>query len=289
MTKNIAEKFCGRFLLFMKGGSFLIPHLKKGKNNMTRNEEKEFYEEIKDWDFSKFEIETDKLTNWNLYEILNKVTNKDSKILDLGTGGGEKVIECFPECEEILATDFSEGMIETANKNLKESGRKNITFRLMDNLNMDVPDDYFDVVVARNTVTDPKQIYKCLKKGGYLLVRGVDKYDCLSLKLAFGRGQGQNDIDPISVIDYKNILNAGFKDVELVPIHEREYFKNEMLFKAFLKKVPIIDDFSEELGDNKQYYGTDLDEEILNNYIKENTYNGKIRLLRRYYGIIARK
>ncbi len=256
---------------------------------MTRKQEKEFYEEIKDWDFSKFEIETDKLTNWDLFEILNKIADKDSKILDLGTGGGEKVIKYFPECAEILATDFSEGMIETANKNLKESGRKDITFRLMDNLNMKVPDDYFDVVVARNTITDPKQIYKCLKKGGYLLVHGVDKYDCLSLKLAFGRGQGQNDIDPISVIDYKNILNAGFKDVELVPIHEREYFKNEMLFKAFLKKVPIIDDFSEELGDNKQYYGTDLDEEILNNYIKENTYDGKIRLLRRLYGITARK
>ena len=43
---------------------------------MKRNEEKEFYEEIKDWDFSKFEIESDKLTNWDLYEILNKVTNK---------------------------------------------------------------------------------------------------------------------------------------------------------------------------------------------------------------------
>jgi hypothetical protein len=31
MTKNITEKISGRFLLFMKGGSFLIPHLKKGK------------------------------------------------------------------------------------------------------------------------------------------------------------------------------------------------------------------------------------------------------------------
>ena len=60
-------------------------------------------------------------------------------------------------------------------------------------------------------------------------------------------------------------------------------------FKEFLKKVPIIDDFSEELGDNKQYFSNDLDEGLLDKYIKENTYNGKIRLLRRYYGITARK
>ena len=31
---------------------------------------------------------------------------------------------------------------------------------------MDTKDDYYDVVVARNTITDPKQIYKTLKKDG---------------------------------------------------------------------------------------------------------------------------
>ena len=251
--------------------------------------EKEYYEEIKDWDFSKFEIETESLTNWDLYEILNKITNKNSKLLDLGTGGGEKLLKSFPEVKEILGTDYAEPMIETANKNLKASKRKNITFKVMDNLKMDVPNDYFDVVVARNTVTDPKQIYKCLKKGGHLLIHGVDKYDCHSLKMIFGRGQTYNDKTPISIIDYENVLNAGFKEVELIPIHKREYFKNKTLFIEFLKKVPIIDDFSEELGDGKQYFSNNLDEKLIDKYIEENTYNGRIRLLRRYYGIIAKK
>ena len=256
---------------------------------MNQKKEKEFYEVIKDWDFSKFEIQTELLTNWDLYEKLKKLAHKESKLLDLGTGGGEKLLRSFPEAKEILGTDFSEEMIKTAKKNLELSGRKDVTFRLMDNLKMDVPNDYYDVVVARNTVTDPKQIYKCLKSGGYLLIRGVDKADCWSLKLLFGRGQGFNDIKPVSLIDYENVLNAGFKDVELVPIHEREYFKNAYLFKEFLKKVPIIDDFSEEFGDNKDYYSNGFDEETLNNYIQNNTYDGKIRLLRRYYGITARK
>lgn len=256
---------------------------------MTRENEFEYYEEIKDWDFSKFEIESEKLTNWDLYELLRKVTKKNSKILDLGTGGGEKVIKEFPEAKEILGTDYSPAMIETANKNLKESGRKNITFRLMDNLHMDVPKEYYDVVVARNTVTDPKQIYDCLKPGGYLLIRGVDKDDCWSLKMLFGEGQGYHDKKAISIIDYENVLKAGFHEAELVPIHEREYFKNKYLFKEFLKKVPISDDFSEEENDHKDYYKKDLDDDLIEEYIKENTFNGKIRLIRRYYGIIAKK
>ena len=256
---------------------------------MKRNEEKEFYEEIKDWDFSRFEIETESLTNWDLYETLRKISNKDSKILDLGTGGGEKVLEYYPDCKEILGTDFSERMIETAKKYLEKSGRKNISFRVMDNLKMDVPDTYFDIVVARNTVTNPKQIYRCLKKGGYLLIHGIDKADCWNLKFIFGKGQGFADKKSISLIDYENVLKAGFKDVELVPLHKREYFKNEYLFKEFLKKVPIIDDFSEIENDNKEICQTSIDEEKISQYISDNTYNGKIRLLRRYYGITARK
>ena len=256
---------------------------------MKQIKEKEFYEEIKDWDFSKFEIESESLTKWDLYELLNEYATPESRILDLGTGGGEKLLKFFPQAKEILGTDFSEGMIKTAKKNLIESGREDVTFRIMDNLNMDVPDDYFDIVVARNTITDPKQIYKCLKKGGHLLLTGVDKDDCWGLKLLFGRGQGFHDKKPISIIDYENILNAGFKDVELVPIHEREYFKNEYLFKTFLKKVPIIDEFNEEQADHKHYYSQELDEERLDEYIHNNTYDGKIRLLRRYYGITARK
>ena len=287
-NKNTTEKLSGRFLLFMKGGSFLIPQEIK-KEGIIMKDEKEFYDEISDWDFSKYEIETECLTKWELYDELKKIATKDSKILDLGTGGGEKLLEFFPEVKEILGTDFSEGMIETAKKNLAKSGRNNITFRLMDNLRMDVPDNYYDIVVARNTVTDPKQIYKSLKKGGYLLIHGVDREDCWNLKVLFGRGQGFFDTKSMSLVDYENVLNAGFKDVELIPIYEREYYKNSEIFKDFLKKVPIIDDFSEEKFDNKECYSHDLDEKIIDKYIKENTYNRKIRLLRRCYGIIARK
>jgi len=256
---------------------------------MKQENELKYYEEVKDWNFDKFEIETQSLTKWDLYEELKEKTNQNSKVLDLGTGGGEKVLTSFPQVKEILGTDFSKEMIKTANENLKKSGKKNITFRIMDNLKMDVPDSYYDVVVARNTVTDPKQIYKALRKGGYLLIRGVDKYDCWNLKLMYGKGQAFSDGKPISIIDYENVINAGFKDIELIPIHVREYFKSKELFIEFLKKVPIIDDFSELEDSGKMHYNKELDESLIEKYIKENTYNGKIRLLRRYYGIVAKK
>ena len=253
---------------------------------MKQEKELEYYEQIKDWDFSKFEIETEDLTDWDMYKFLERVTDESSVVLDLGTGGGEKVIECFPEyLDQIIATDFSQEMINTANRNLKESGRKNIVFKVMDNLNMDLEKEKFDVVVARHTVTDPKQIYEVLKPGGYLIIRGVDKYDCHELKRVFGRGQG-SDEKPISIVDYENVLDANFKDVELVPIHKREYFKNKDLLKGFLLKVPIIDDFSNL---HQDFHKKELEDDKLDEYVSKNTYQKGIRLLRRYYGITARK
>ena len=251
-----------------------------------RKEEFEYYEEAKDWNFDYFEIETEKLTRWDLFEELKKIVTKDSRILDLGTGGGEKLLKYFPDCKEIIGTDYSPEMIKTAKQNLKKSGRKNIKFRIMDNLAMDVPKNYFDVVVARHTVTDPKQIYDALKVGGVLLIAGVDKYDCYSLKYLFGRGQCYFDKKPISIIDFENVINAGFKDLELIPVYEREYFKNKKLFVEFLNKVPILDDFSEE---EFQHIIKEIDEELLDQYIRENTYDGRIFLSRVLYGIFARK
>lgn len=243
-----------------------------------KTKEYEFYNKLKNWDFSQIKYEEENLTKWDMYDILRKNTNLQSKILDLGTGGGEKVLTQFPDVSEILGTDFSEEMIKTANYNLLKSHKTNITFRKMDNLNMDTPKDYFDVVVARHTCIDAKQIYDTLKPNGILILRGVDKLDCWQLKRLFGRGQAYDDIIPISFNDYQNILDAGFKKVELVPIHVREYYKSKEDLLSLLLKTPILNEFSEI---------SDL--EKIDEYIKSNTTEKGILLIRRYYGITARK
>lgn len=247
---------------------------------MSQNNASDYYGKLGNWSFDEFGIRTESLTSWDLNELINKYADSDSRILDLGTGGGEKLLADYPECKEILGTDFSPEMIGTAGRNLERSGRKNITFKVMDNLQMDVPDEHFDIVAARHTVTDPVQILKCLKPGGRLLIRGVDKYDCWSLKMLWGRGQAFHDEVPVSIRDYEAVLNAGFTEVELVPIHEREYFRDAETFRAFLEKVPIINVCSEDRT---------LEEDKLQKYIDGNTFGGQIRLLRAYYGISAVK
>ena len=109
----------------------------------------------------------------------------------------------------------------------------------------------------------------------------------LSLKRLFGRGQAYRDKKPISLIDYEAIMDAGFKEIELIPLHVVEYYKTKEDLYALLKKTPILDDFSEEI--NQQYEKQEIEKNLFERYVKENTTKDGINLIRRYYGIIAKK
>ena len=93
--------------------------------------------------------------------------------------------------------------------------------------------------------------------------------------MIFGGGQGWNDPVPVSITDYESVISAGFRDVTLVPICERDYFKDREAFKGFLTKVPILEGAP--------------DDALLDEYIARNTVSGFIRLQRWCYGITARK
>ena len=83
---------------------------------MQENEFK-YYEKIGNWDFSQIKSKTEKLTNWDFYEKIKENTNEKSLCLDLGTGGGERVLKNYPDVGMIIATDYSEKMIKTAKEN----------------------------------------------------------------------------------------------------------------------------------------------------------------------------
>lgn len=252
-----------------------------------KTSEHDYYSELANWSFEDIDYTSEVFTDWIYEDEIKKRVNENTRILDLGTAAGEKVLKKFPDCAEILGTDFSNEMIKTANNNLLQSGRKNISFRVMDNLKMDTPDDYFDLVTARHTIIVPVQIYKTLREGGQLIIRGVDKLDCWSLKRMFGRGQAYHDIKPISLIDYEAIMDAGFKEVELIPLHVIEYYKTKEDLYALLVKTPILDEFSEESFN--EYERKPIEKEIFEKYVEQNTTKKGIRLIRRYYGIIGKK
>ncbi len=242
-----------------------------------------FYQTIGDWDFSQIKYSTEKITNWNFYKIIEENTNEKSICLDLGTGGGENILKNYPEVGMIIATDFSDEMIKTAKENLKRYPTKNVKFIKMDNLNMKVPNDLFNLVSARHTVIDAKQIYDCLTENGIVVIEGVDKKDCWDLKRIFKRGQAYNDEFSISEQDYKGLEKAGFKQIKRVEILENEYYETEADLMALLQKTPIINDFSKIHSNNS------IELDLFNEYVKKYKSEKGILLKRVLYGIVAKK
>lgn len=240
-----------------------------------------FYNETKNWDFSYINCITEQITNWDFYNKIQENSNGNSICLDLGTGGGEKLLKKYPNVRLVIGTDFSKEMIKTAKKNLKKSKRKDIKFILMDNLKIKFPKDFFDIISARHTTINAKQIYKCLKKDGILIIKGVDKKDCWELKEIFKRGQGYNDKITISKKDYIDLKNAGFLYVKKEEIIQFEYYKSPEDLMKLLLKTPILNSYKKE--ENK------IEKELLDKYIKNNQTEKGIKLKRVLYGIIAKK
>ena len=253
-----------------------------------KKDELNFYEKIGNWDFSQIKYKTENVVEWDFYEKIKENTNENSLCLDLGTGGGEKVLEYYPEVGMVIATDFSKEMIKTAKENAKKYLNKRVKFTQMDNLKIEFPDESFDLISARHTIINAKQIYEKLVPGGTVVIRGVDKNDCLDLKKLFGRGQAYNDKIAISEKDYLDLKEAGFEKIEKVEILANEYYETEDDLMALLLKTPILDDFS-EIEKKECKHRESVEKDLFDEYVKRNKTEKGIFLKRVYYGIIAKK
>ncbi len=250
--------------------------------------ELKYYEKIGNWDFSQINCNTENVTNWDLYEKIREYSNEKSLCLDLGTGGGERVLNNYPDVGMIIATDFSEEMIKTAKENTKKYPNKKVKFTKMNNLEMNFPKETFDLISARHTIINAKQIYNCLIPNGVIVIEGIDKKDCWEIKELFGRGQSYSDEIAISEKDYLDLKNAGFKNIEKMEILQNEYYETEDDLMALLLKTPILDDFS-ELKKEEFEHRTIVEKDLFDEYVKRYKTKKGILLKRVLYGIVAKK
>ena len=99
------------------------------------------------------------------------------KVLEIGIGPGS-TLEFYPPKTQVVGIDISASMIEHARKKAARinSGSR-FDLKVMDAMNLEFPDDHFDVVLAAfviTTVSDPHQvcreIRRVVKPGGQILV-----------------------------------------------------------------------------------------------------------------------
>ena len=108
-------------------------------------------------------------------ESVAKYIKNTDRVLECACGTGAISIFIAPVCKELLATDYSVGMLKQAKKKLKNYD--NIEYKMVDITDIEAEDNTFDVVVAGNVIhllPDPqramRELTRVCKDGGRLVI-----------------------------------------------------------------------------------------------------------------------
>jgi SAM-dependent methyltransferase len=155
------------------------------------------YEQLKDiassvddrrgWDFSRMKTEREPVP-WEYLEIVPRYLKQTDSVLDVGTGGGEKLLFFSQYFERGVGVDPDPEMIRAAREN--GAAQSSVTFVEMGAEPLEFPDASFDVVLNRHAPVFVPEVVRVLKPGGYFVTQQVGAKNMDNIRQEFGTGSG---------------------------------------------------------------------------------------------------
>jgi SAM-dependent methyltransferase len=253
-----------------------------GENKMNGLEYKNFYDKVGKligWDFSKIKVVTEG-EQWDFYNEVTQRCKKSDILLDIGVGGGERLLSITDSALLLVGIDQSNGMLQTANANLQQSKKPNVRFLQMDAESLEFPANFFNVVSCRHSNFCAQGVAKVLVKDGVFLTQQISDNDKFNIKQAFGRGQQFGPDEGILKDKYlSELAEAGFTDIQSFEYDATEYYNSYEDLVFLLKHTPIIPNFGE----------CDNDFVLLEKFIQGNQTEKGIMTNSKRFIIIAKK
>lgn len=241
----------------------------------------EFYNKvgsINGWNFSDIRC-TSIGMEWDFFSEVEKHCNTKDVLLDIGTGGGENLLQISSAAFLLIGIDLSSAMIEAAQINVKKAEVHNTKFHKMDANEIMFPSDFFDIVSSRHAPFNACEVARVLKTGGILMTQQVSENDKKNLKTYFNRGQSFDDKDGTFKRQCVETLKiAGFSEVAVFEYDATEYYERPEDLIFLLKHTPIIPNFGENLKDY----------EVLAKFIADNTTDAGIMTNSKRFMIVAK-
>lgn len=171
-------------------------------------------------------------------------------VLDLGSGGGIDVLiasKYVGSTGKVYGLDMTDEMLALANKNKEKMGVRNVEFIKGYIESIPLPDESIDVIMSNcviNLSEDKQKVlseaYRVLKKGGRLAVSDIVTLKDVSYEIRRMAEAWVGCIaGTVKIEEYTSMLEeAGFKDIEIKPVH---VYTKEVIEELISRKETISD------------------------------------------------
>lgn len=198
--------------------------------------QKEENTDFQGWDFShlKNRWKTEELS-WDYKTIVHQNLSSQKILLDMGTGGGEFLLSLQHPYQNTSVTEAWQPNIDLCQQKLVPLG---ITVcPVVNHQEINLPSDYFDVIINRHAAYDVKEVKRMLKKDGVFITQQVGSRNCETL--AQRVREGKYGRVPFSLqTEKERLLKEGFSMIK----QEEEFPKLTFLdVGAFVYFAKIIE------------------------------------------------
>ncbi len=170
---------------------------------LTRQELSRVWESVAErrgWDFSRLNVRRDAVP-WDYDDVVRGSLSGTEKVLDIGTGGGERLTRLAGSFRSAIGIDIDPEMIRVANENLPRELSGQIDFRVGDSHEIDLPAASLGVVLCRHSVLDAAQVARILSPGGTLIWQSVGEKNLKAVVGPFGGQRFDRDQHPEAIRD----------------------------------------------------------------------------------------
>jgi SAM-dependent methyltransferase len=201
------------------------------------------------WDFSRVQDERDPVP-WDYIDVVRRYLRPSDRILDIGTGGGEKFLALACHFGTGIGIDASTEMIGAALTNKSSLAADNVSFEVMRAEVLQFTDAEFEVVLNRHCTVDVGEVFRVLRPGGFFITQQVGARNTQNICALFGCGPGgQYEQGPSQGVTTlaEAFRQCGCRVVCTAEYDVRYWFLDVESLLFWLKAIPIPKDLHIEI------------------------------------------